>query len=105
MGTVFFSGDVNDLRNFHNKNAMLSEVAQALEEEEENVEKWVVKALSENVIDGRIDQLNKKVLVKSAFQRRFEKEEWDFLDSKLDQWINNLECVIKFIGEQKAGKV
>lgn len=135
--TVFFSGDVNDLREFNKKNAklfteydicfqdamskirlltlatlvhgkseiLLSDVAQALEEEEENVEKWVVKALSENVIDGRIDQLNKKVLVKSAFQRRFEKEEWDFLDSKLDQWINNLECVIKFIGEQKAGKV
>jgi len=135
--TVFFSGDVNDLRNFNKKEGklfeendicfqdamskirlltlatlvhgkseiLLSDVAQALEEEEENVEKWVVKALSENVIDGRIDQLNKKVLVKSAFQRRFEKEEWDFLDSKLDQWINNLECVIKFIGEQKAGKV
>jgi len=82
----------------------LPAVAQALDEEEENVEKWVVKALSENVIDGRIDQLNKKVLVKSAFQRKFEKEEWDFLDSKLDQWINNLECVIKFIGEQKAAK-
>jgi len=135
--TVFFSGDVNDLRNFNKKEGklftendicfqdamskirlltlatlvhgkseiLLSDVAQALEEEEENVEKWVVKALSENVIDGRIDQLNKKVLVKSAFQRRFEKEEWDFLDSKLDQWINNLECVIKFIGEQKSGKV
>jgi len=133
---VFLSGDVSELRTFHDKNKklfeqydicfqdsmskirlltlatlvqgkseiLLSEVAQALDEEEENVEKWVVKALSENVIDGRIDQLNRKVLVKSAFQRKFEKEEWDFLDSKLDQWINNLECVIKFIGEQKAAK-
>jgi len=82
----------------------LSEVAKALEEEEENVEKWVVRAISEGVIDGRIDQLNRKVLVKSSFQRKFEKEEWSFLDSKLTSWIDNLENVIAFIGEQKTVK-
>lgn len=80
----------------------LSEVASALEENEENVERWVVRAISEGVIDGRIDQLNHKVLVKSSFQRKFEKEEWGFLDNKLSQWIDNLENVIKFIGEQKT---
>lgn len=79
----------------------LKEVATALEESEDNVERWVVRALSEGVIDGRIDQLNHKVLVKSAFQREFGKAEWSFLDSKLTQWTENLENVIKFIGEQK----
>jgi len=79
----------------------LKEVASALEESEDNVERWVVRALSEGVIDGRIDQLNHKVLVKSAFQREFGKAEWAFLDSKLTQWTDNLENVIKFIGEQK----
>lgn len=131
---VFLSGNVNDLRDFHKKNAKLfkdhdldfedalakvrllslatiahgrseiplTEVAKSLEEEVEGVEKWVVRAISEGVIDGRIDQLNQKVLVKTAFQRKFEKEEWSFLDSKLTQWIDNLENVIKFIGEQKV---
>jgi hypothetical protein len=79
----------------------LSEVAKALEENEDNVERWVVRALSEGVIDGRIDQLNHKVLVKSAFQREFGKAEWAFLDAKLTQWTENLDHVIKFIGEQK----
>jgi len=82
----------------------LKEVAAALEEKEDNVERWVVRALSEGVIDGRIDQLNHKVLVKSAFQREFGKVEWSFLDSKLTQWTENLENVIKFIGEQKKLK-
>jgi translation initiation factor 3 subunit M len=82
----------------------LKEVAEALEEKEDNVERWVVRALSEGVIDGRIDQLNHKVLVKSAFQREFGKVEWSFLDSKLTQWTENLENVIKFIGEQKKLK-
>jgi len=86
----------------HGKSEMpLAEVAKALEESEDNVETWVVKALSEGVIDGRIDQLNHKVLVKSSFQRKFEHEEWAFLDSKLSQWIDNLESVIRFIGQQK----
>ena len=74
----------------HRKSKMsLSEVANALEESVDNVERWVVKALSESVIDGRIDQLNRKVLVKSSFQRKFEKEEWAFLDSKLSNRIDN----------------
>merc|ERR1712185_421654 len=79
----------------------LQEVANALEEDVDKVEPWVVRALSEGVIDGRIDQLNHKVLVKSAFQREFGKAEWAFLESKLVQWTENLENVIKFIGEQK----
>merc|ERR1712151_1028157 len=87
----------------HGRSEMsLSEVAQALEESEDGVEPWVVRAISEGVIDGRIDQLNCKVLVKSAFQRKFEKDEWAFLDTKLTQWIDNLESVIKFIGDQKS---
>lgn len=87
----------------HGRSEMsLSEVAQALEEKEDNVEPWVVRAISEGVIDGRIDQINKKVLVKSAYQRKFGQEEWHFLDTKLSQWIDNLENVIKFIGDQKA---
>jgi len=82
----------------------LKEVAEALQEKEDDVERWVVRALSDGVIDGRIDQLNHKVLVKSAFQREFGKAEWAFLDSKLTQWTDNLENVIKFIGEQKTIK-
>eukprot|EP00927_Polykrikos_kofoidii_P021303 TRINITY_DN2019_c0_g2_i4.p1 TRINITY_DN2019_c0_g2~~TRINITY_DN2019_c0_g2_i4.p1 ORF type:complete len:434 (-),score=98.47 TRINITY_DN2019_c0_g2_i4:120-1364(-) len=89
----------------HGKSEMqLSEVAKALDETEENVEPWVVRAISEGLLDGRIDQLEHKVLVKSAFQRKFGKGEWAFLDTKLTQWIDNLESVIKFIGEQKVGK-
>merc|ERR1712194_490346 len=117
---IFFKGSVNDLRDFQKKSGavfkehslevddamskikLLKEVAEKLEESEEGVEPWVVRAISEGIIDGRIDQLSRKVIIKSAFQRKFEKEEWSFLDSKLDQWIGNLENVVNFIGDQKA---
>jgi translation initiation factor 3 subunit M len=133
---VFYSGTVNDLRDFQKKHAALfkqheiefqecmskiklltlatlalhrseitlAEIAKKLDESEEDVERWVVRAISEGIIDGRIDQLNHKVIVKSAFQRKFEKEEWAFLDSKLSQWIDNLESVITHIGKQKAAR-
>merc|ERR1719334_2559071 len=68
----------------------LEEIAQKLDEDATTVERTVVRAISEGIVDGRIDQLNKKLLVKSAFQRKFEKEEWAFLDNKLTQWIDNL---------------
>lgn len=87
----------------HGRSEMdLQEVARALDEKEDNVEPWVVRAISEGIIDGRIDQLNYKLLCKSSFQRKFEKAEWAFLDTKLTQWTDNLENVIKFIGEQKV---
>merc|ERR1712098_983277 len=79
----------------------LADVATSLQEVPDQVEKWVVKAISEDVIDGRIDQLSQKVLVKSAFQRKFGQEEWKFLDGKLDSWIGNLESLIKLVGLQK----
>merc|ERR1712129_673579 len=88
----------------HRNELTLAEAAAKLEEHEDKIERGVVRAISENIIDGRIDQLNHKVIVKSAFPRKFEKEEWAFLDSKLTSWIDNLEHVIKFIGEQKAAK-
>jgi len=131
---VLLSGDVNDMKAFHDKNKKLferhdfsfqdvmgkiklltlatmalgrseiplAEVAKKLEEPEEGVEQWVVRAISENLIDGRIDQLRQTVLIKTVFQRKFEKEEWAFLDNKVTCWIDNLESVIKFIGEQQA---
>eukprot|EP00913_Durusdinium_trenchii_P018623 g17501.t1 len=80
----------------------LDEIAKQIQDTPSGVEPWVVRAISEGVIDGRIDQLNGKVLVKSAFLRKFEKEEWNFLDSKLSQWIENLEEVIKFLAEKKT---
>jgi len=79
----------------------LDEIAKRLEEEPANVERTVVRGISEGIVDGRIDQLNRKVLVKSSFQRSFGKDEWAFLDGKLTSWIDNLESVIKFVGEQK----
>lgn len=86
----------------HGRSEMsLKEVALALEETEDKVEPLVVRAISEGIIDGRIDQLNHTLLCKSAFQRKFEKEEWGFLDTKLTCWIDNLESVIQFIGDQK----
>jgi len=88
----------------HKNEMSLAEVATGLEESEEEVERWVIRAISEGIIDGRIDQLNAKVLVKSVFQRQFESTEWAFLDTKLSAWIGNLENVIKFIGEQKQAQ-
>jgi len=79
----------------------LDELAKHLDESPASVERTVVRGISEGIVDGRIDQLNRKLLVKSSFQRTFAKNEWAFLDGKLTQWIDNLDSVLKFVSEQK----
>lgn len=49
-----------------------------VQEEPQNVEAWVVRAISEGVIDGRIDQLNRKAMGNRACSRLFLEFYWLF---------------------------
>lgn len=85
-----------------NQELSLADVAVALKENEDTAEKWVVRAISEGVIDGRIDQTRKQVLVKSSLPRKFGKKEWQFLGAKLDSWINNIDNLLVLVRQQEA---
>jgi len=79
----------------------LSEIADALKEKDEKIiEKWVVRSISEGVIDGRIDQMRKTLLIKSSLQRVFGKKEWQFLATKLDSWIQNIDSLLLLVQNQ-----
>merc|ERR1712139_67921 len=78
----------------------LSDVSKALKETDAGVEKWVVRAISEGIIEARIDQLRKVVLIKSSLQRKFGKPEWKFLAGKLDAWIANLTALEELVKQQ-----
>jgi len=69
----------------------LADVAKALQASEEEAEKWVVMAVNAGILNARVDQLRRVVLVKSSFQRSFGPEEWTKLHSQVGQWIENLE--------------
>jgi translation initiation factor 3 subunit M len=53
----------------------LSAVAAQLDLSEEEAEKWVVRAVSAGMLDARLDQPRRVVMVKSVFKRTFENDE------------------------------
>jgi translation initiation factor 3 subunit M len=69
----------------------LSAVAAKLKLSEDEAETWVIRAVSSGVLDARVDQPKRVVMVKSVFKRTFESEDWSKLHDQLGQWIQNLE--------------
>merc|ERR1719348_124710 len=71
----------------------LADAAKELGEPVEEIEKWVVKAIAEGVVEGRIDQLRKTVKIKSTLHRTFGKKEWENLEGQINKWIENIQVL------------
>ncbi|KAG6742988.1 hypothetical protein POTOM_053932 [Populus tomentosa] len=67
----------------------------------DEVELWVVKALTTKLIDCKMDQLNQVVLVSSCTERVFGLRQWQALRTKLGTWRGNIESVINTIQANK----
>lgn len=80
----------------------LSDVATVLQMDEEEAEHWVVRAVSSGILNARVDQIKRVVLVKSAFQRSFGQDQWKKLHEQLGQWIGNLERISGVLATTRA---
>ncbi|KAB5561013.1 hypothetical protein DKX38_005970 [Salix brachista] len=54
--------------------------------DDDEVELWVVKALTSKLIDCKMDQMNQVVLVSSCTERVFGQQQWQVLRTKLGTW-------------------
>merc|ERR1719473_366653 len=80
----------------------LSAVAAKLKLSEDEAETWVIRAVSSGILDARVDQPKRMVMVKSVFKRTFEQEDWSKLHAQLGQWIENLERLQDTIASTEA---
>ncbi|KAK9116081.1 hypothetical protein Sjap_015028 [Stephania japonica] len=71
---------------------------------DEEVELWVVKAISEKLLDCKMDQMNQTVIVSRCTERLFGMEQWQALRSKLAAWRGNVASVISTIQANKAAE-
>jgi hypothetical protein len=62
------------------------DISDTLEVPEESVERWVVKAIAEGLMKGKIDQVKKSVVVERSVARKFGKEEWGRLRDTIGEW-------------------
>ncbi|KAL3813478.1 hypothetical protein ACJIZ3_014746 [Penstemon smallii] len=76
-------------------------IKETLQIEDNEVESWVVKAITAKLIDCRIDQMNQVVIVSRCVDRAFGHHQWQALRTKLANWRGNISNVINTIQVNK----
>mmetsp|Transcript_13351 Transcript_13351/g.28222 ORF Transcript_13351/g.28222 Transcript_13351/m.28222 type:complete len:453 (-) Transcript_13351:94-1452(-) len=69
-------------------------IASTLEIKEDQVEKWVILGVSSGLMEAKMDQLRKVVLVQRCAVRKFGPNEWAALKIRLDKWKSNVRGVL-----------
>jgi translation initiation factor 3 subunit M len=72
-------------------------VAKKLSIKEDEVEPWVVKAVTQNVIQAKIDQLKKSVVISRTLQRGFGLEQWKEVQVKLNLYTKNVGAMLEAV--------
>ncbi|KAJ0099703.1 hypothetical protein Patl1_21689 [Pistacia atlantica] len=69
---------------------------------EDEVEMWVVKAITAKLMDCKMDQMNQVVIVSRCTERVFSQHQWQTLRTKLATWRGNIANVISTIQTNKV---
>jgi hypothetical protein len=78
-------------------------VATALQlSSEDQVESWVIAAVSSGLLAAKMDQLERKVLVERSIVRKFDKEQWRTLQAELTLWKNNIRNILEAFKQSQA---
>lgn len=65
-------------------------IASALQIKEDQVEDWVIRAISSGLVDAKINQLKSSVAIYRSTQRMFTREEWQPLSERINIWKENI---------------
>ena len=69
-------------------------VANTLQTKLEEVEKWVIAAVSSGLLSAKMDQLQHMVVVERCVVRKFDIEQWKAVQTRLNVWKNNIGGVL-----------
>jgi translation initiation factor 3 subunit M len=70
-------------------------VAKALQTTPDEVEKWVIAAVSSGLLSAKMDQLQEKVIVERCVVRKFDMEQWRALQARLHLWKRNVGGILE----------
>ena len=76
-------------------------IRDTLQISDDEVELWVVRGLTANLIDCKMDQMNQVVVVSHPTERVFGQHQWQALRTKLVTWRGNIANVISTIQANK----
>ena len=68
-----------------------AEIAAALQVQETEVETWAIKAMERKLMDAKLDQLNRCLIVNHCAPRLFSNNEWASMRAKLVGWRDRMQ--------------
>ncbi|KAF3788295.1 Eukaryotic translation initiation factor 3 subunit M [Nymphaea thermarum] len=71
---------------------------------DDEVEYWVVRAISAKLLDCKMDQMNETVIVSRHTERMFGPSQWEVLRSRLEEWRANVTNALRTIQYNKASE-
>ena len=84
---------------------LLTSVSWSEDVDIKDVEQWIVKAVTAELLVAQIDQLRSVIIVERAAPRFFNDQQWNDLNQKLHGWRDNVKellSVVRSAKEQRA---
>ncbi|KAI7865075.1 hypothetical protein BDF14DRAFT_1828356 [Spinellus fusiger] len=78
-----------------------AQVAASLEISEDEVEMWVIDVIRAGLVEAKLDQLNKNIIIHRSIYRVFGKEQWQQLGARLNTWKDSLNEILAIISNAK----
>ncbi|KAI2492378.1 hypothetical protein MHU86_22187 [Fragilaria crotonensis] len=69
-------------------------VAKTLDVSPDEVESWVIAAVSSGLLSAKMDQIQQKIMVERSVVRKFDMDQWKALQSQLHFWKTNLKGIL-----------
>ncbi|GAB0490655.1 hypothetical protein MMPV_001892 [Pyropia vietnamensis] len=79
-------------------------IASALDVPEADVEEWVIRAIGLDLVDAKLNQLDRTVAVHRSTQRAFSKEEWRPLSERINVWKENVAELVITLAQARNNK-
>jgi translation initiation factor 3 subunit M len=70
-------------------------VAKTLEVPLEEVEPWVIAAVSSGLLSAKMDQIHQKIMVERSVVRKFDLAQWKTLQTQLQLWTANVKEILE----------
>ncbi|KAM9957675.1 hypothetical protein ACTFIW_012642 [Dictyostelium discoideum] len=80
-------------------------ISKMLQIDENEVEMWVINAMEGDLLDAKLDQLNRIVNVNSSTQRVFNKSQWSQLGQRFSVWKSSVKNLLQVIENAKTTQV
>jgi len=76
-------------------------IAKSLQVPEDEVEVWVIMAIGESILEAKMDQLRKLVIISRSLQRVFTPTQWKQLGDRLNVWKGNIKVILNTLQDCK----